>query len=124
MARPVRVIQDLRWRLRGQGVGSRFGATGTGTSVATPVSLEEPMAKRPRTELGDTSRQKDKEMIEILEGTEEEQDGGSIGKESEAKGMARARDIPRVPEFHHYSGRLIHHTDSASRNIGTVYRVL
>lgn len=74
--------------------------------------------------MGHTSRKKDKETIEIMEGVEEEQDGESVGKESEAEGMALARDVPWAPEFHHYNGRLIHHADSASRNIGMAYGVL
>lgn len=35
-----------------------------------------------------------------------------------------AKKIPLAPEVFHYAGRLIHHADSASTNIGTAFGLL
>lgn len=120
--RPVRVVQNLRRRPRGQEVGSRPLIEGAGTSNTTAIPLEEPSKKRTRIEAGDTSLGKE-ETIEIRD-EEEEKDRGSVGKESVVESMAWARDVPWALEFRHYSGHLIHHADSASRNIGTAYKLL
>lgn len=93
------------------------------TSNTAAISLEEPSKKRTRIKAGDTNWGKEKETIEIRD-EEEEKDEGSVGKESKAESMAQARDVPWALEFRHYSGRLIHHADSASRNIGTAYGLL
>ncbi|KAI8560047.1 hypothetical protein RHMOL_Rhmol04G0224600 [Rhododendron molle] len=56
-----------------------------------------------RIEVGDTSRGKEKETIKIRDEEEEEQDGGSIGKESETESMTEGR--PALAIHERYKGQ-------------------
>lgn len=113
----------MRRRPRGRGVGSSPKVPGAESLRVASFSPEGPPEKRARHEEGDSSRGKKKEMIAIPK--EEEERGGKIGEgETDVETRAWANEVPWAPVFCHYARCLIHHTDSASSNIGTTFRVL
>lgn len=99
------------------------GTTSARSLRITLTSPEEPTEKRARHEVGDINRGRDKETIVILQ--EEEKQGSETGMgETDVETRAPASEDVWAAEFRHYTGRLIHHADSASHNIETALGVL
>jgi hypothetical protein len=119
----VRVVQNLRRRPRNPNAGVVIGSPGAGTSRTASASPQGPPEKRARPNEGDGGRGTGADPIAIPEEGEErlaeaEEEG------THAETFVLASEVPWAPEVRHYSGRLIHHADSAANNIGTAFGLL
>lgn len=118
------VLNLRRRRPAGRGAGGPAGASGAGPSGVTPASPEERPEKRTRHEEAEGTQARDKDPIVIEEEDGDDQGGSADGAGTDTEVRASARETPWAPEVRHYTGRLIHHADSAVSNIGTAFGLM
>lgn len=99
-----------------------IGSPGAGSSRPASVSPQGPSEKRARPNEDGSGRGGGTETVVLDEEVAWEAGTGDEGTDGETR--VPAREVPWAPEVRHYTGRLIHHADSAAGNLGTAFGLL